>query len=341
MTLLSMTPAPSISMSTSQTEAARRVRAKIRSGEWTLSANPCLCGTSDRGDIDIARMDRYGLPFGQVLCRCCGIVRSEHVLTPASNNDFYATEYRNLYTGRPTASVDFFKDQYRHGEWFCQTSLSFIPESERDTVLEIGCGAGGILKAISDEGWQQVVGVDLGEQYLQHGRNQGLDLRHGDYRELIADASQRLVVLSHVLEHFIDPVQELRHIAAKLKDGGYLLIEVPGLMSIHKAYTRVQHYFQGAHIYNFSLDHLKALLQAAGYEIVSGDERCTVLARKRFSSTPLPLAQMLDDPAQAKRVLGYLRWLGRLDKIHVSWLGTRLALSALKRSLTSESTRGA
>lgn len=324
---------PAIPITPTQAAARDRVSAAIASGRWALVENHCCCGSAGQGDVAIALEDRYGLPFSQVLCRCCGVIRSGKAFHPDVIGEFYEVEYRSLYSGSKTAGRAFFDDQYQTGLRFGRTFLAKIPADRRGSVLEIGCGAGGILKALEDSGWGPVTGVDLGGDYLEFGRNAGLNLLRGDYRSLIPAGSQQLVVLSHVLEHLPDPLQALRDVKALIRPGGYLLIEVPGILNLHRSYAFVSHYFQGAHIYNFSLDHVAFMLRACGFEVVAGNELATVLARNVGESVQVPTSAW-NNPRLVSRILRYLRFFALGERLGLAPGRLRKARSLLVRSLS-------
>lgn len=323
---------PLLPISPTQEAARGRVAAAINSGRWSLIANRCCCGSSGGGDIPVASEDRYGLPFPQTMCCNCGVIRSEVKFAPDEIGEFYDIEYRSLYSGSRKAEQSFFDDQYKTGSRFVRDFLEKIPADHRGSLLEIGCGAGGILKAIGEAGWGPVTGVDLGGDYLEFGRNAGLTLIQGDYRTHIPNGSQQLIVLSHVLEHLLDPVQALREMKEKLRPGGYLLIEVPGILNLHRSYDYVYHYFQGAHIYNFSLAHIALMLEITGFQVVSGNECATVLARNVGHAEGARLHSW-KNPRLVKKVLHYLRLLALGESVGLPSRRLRGAKSFLKRGL--------
>jgi SAM-dependent methyltransferase len=324
---------PAIAITPTQAAARDRVASAINSGRWTLVENPCCCGSSGEGDVTVALEDRYGLPFSQILCGNCGVIRSGKTFPADVIGDFYDVEYRPLYSGSKTAGQAFFEDQYQTGLRFVRTLLAKLASDRRGSVLEIGCGAGGILKALQDSGWGPVTGIDLGGDYLEFGRKAGLNLLQGDYRSLISPGSQQLVVLSHVLEHLPDPLQVLREVKALIRPGGYVLIEVPGILNLHRQYAFVSHYFQGAHIYNFTLDHLAFMLKACGFELVEGSERATVLARNVGASAPVTPSDWLN-PRLVSRILRFLRLLAFGERLGLPPRRLRKAKALVVRVLS-------
>lgn len=148
------------------------------------------------------------------------------------------------------------------------------------TVFEAGCGAGGIIYAFHKRG-KNVSGCDFGENYLSYGREKGLNLYIGEPNlEKTPPDSQDLVILSHVLEHLNNPAEYINLLAEITSPKGYILVQLPGLLSMFKQYTKPIYYFQNAHVNNFYEYFLRKFFEALGLEVVYGDEWCTFLLKK-------------------------------------------------------------
>jgi SAM-dependent methyltransferase len=77
-----------------------------------------------------------------------------------------------------------------------------------------------------------------------------------------------VAVLSHVLEHFTNPVEVLSQVHRVLNDSGKILIVVPNRDSAPKLLKRYWGYWQvPIHITHFNLRSLKSLLQQRGFTI--------------------------------------------------------------------------
>jgi hypothetical protein len=140
-------------------------------------------------------------------------------------------------------------------------------------IVEVGCGAGGILDFFRSEG-HSVIGIDLGSEYVAYGRDvHGLDLRVCMLKDLALDFTPDLVIYSHVMEHILHPLDEMKSIASVSGAETLVYIEVPGLKNIHKGYSMdVMKYYQNAHSYHFTLGSLRYLMESAGFGLVSGTE---------------------------------------------------------------------
>jgi len=208
-------------------------------------------------------------------------------LTSESLRLFYEQDYRSLYAGAEDAPETFFARQVAGGRAIYEFTG---PHGPFRRVADLGCGAGGTLLPFREAGCA-VVGCDLGGAYLERGRKEGLDLRHGSYETLLNAGPFDLVVLSHVLEHIPDPYELLIKIKGLLTpDRGMIYAEVPGIQAISRFGDPLA-YFQNAHLYNFDLGTLSRLFRSAGYELITGDEGVHSLF-----ATGLPVEQLQVDP---------------------------------------------
>jgi 2-polyprenyl-3-methyl-5-hydroxy-6-metoxy-1,4-benzoquinol methylase len=246
---------------------------KVNSGYYRFESVVCsVCG-EDSFDM-ISEKDRYGLFFPVKICRSCGLIQTNPRMTQESYNEFYANEYRHLYEGRERPSHESFQLQYRRG---CQivgyVRRFLLKRPEETTVVEIGCGSGGVLQAFRENGFK-AKGVDLGEEYLRYGIEEyGLDLTPGTIKDIDLSQPPDLIVYSHVLEHILDLNAELSTINSLLGDDGMLFVEVPGVKFIQHTYAGdFLRLLQNAHTYHFTLQSLTNLAQRNGFSCLAGDE---------------------------------------------------------------------
>src|SRR5262249_9603280 len=95
-------------------------------------------------------------------------------------------------------------------------------------ALEVGCGAGLMLKALTQVGWR-VEGVEWDEQAAEIARRtSGRQVRVGDFQHIdIPREWYDLVVLHHVLEHLPNLRSDLRKFEAILASGGRAVLVYP------------------------------------------------------------------------------------------------------------------
>jgi SAM-dependent methyltransferase len=230
-------------------------------------------------------------------------------MTQESYSDFYSKEYRALYVGKNQATESFFDQQYAHGIQIYSYMKPLLNKPIEDIlVVEVGVGAGGILKAFSEAG-AQVVGCDLGSDYLEYGRLvHGLDLRFGFFEDLQLDRNPDLVIYSHVLEHVLDPVAEMRKVACALGPGGLVYIEVPGVRSIPNVYSYdFLKYLQSAHTFHFTRQTLENLMEKSGYRSLQSDERVIAVFLANDDSLVPSSPWVADDVVGQIKKYEYLR----------------------------------
>jgi SAM-dependent methyltransferase len=198
-------------------------------------------------------------------------------MTEKSYNEFYNEEYRKLYTGVAANAANFFKAQNNRGRRLLDylTTHGLVPASSENPpfVLEIGCGAGGILNYFRNQGYQ-VKGIDLGEEYLSYGKNEHqLDLEVGTLATLKLSTKPDLVIYSHVLEHVLDLNLELELLKSILDSDTLVYVEVPGLKNLASGYRNDPlRYFQNAHTFSFSKTSLGNLFAKHNFEMLQGNE---------------------------------------------------------------------
>lgn len=283
---------PWLRLRPAQLEARARVLAKIAVGTYALKPAPCFCGAVVN-DTEIAGRDRYGLPVRTVMCNRCGLVRSDPRMDADSTARFYQDDYRDLYTG-PGNGEMLFESQVARGRGLVSLLAKLLPTI--DTVYEIGCGAGGLLLPFAEQG-KRVRGVDLGAEYLEIGRKHGLALVHGHSDDLLREAGEPadLVLLMHVLEHYLDLRESIAQTMRLVRPGGILLVEVPGIGSIADGYRGdVLSYLQNAHNFHFTAATLEMVLRGCGLEVLACTESAVALcqkpevARDRVEVAPAP-----------------------------------------------------
>ncbi len=146
-------------------------------------------------------------------------------------------------------------------------------------VLDVGCGAGSVAKAVKRERPDlDVFGCDLSQSALAiaESSNGLVDFRLATAERLpFGDAEFDFVWIFDVLEHVADPEVVLREVARVLKPGGGFHIVLPLEGQPHTLYrlldcgtrwtAKVRH---GGHIQIFSADRFRAMAAECGLRVV-------------------------------------------------------------------------
>ena len=285
---------PHIRVSAAGLQALATFRERLRAGEYELVDEGCLCSSHGANRVLVATEDRYGLPFRTYLCRDCGLIFTTPRMSGRSVVKFYDVEYRAIYRGKPKATEAFFAEQARHGRQIMRRAGRPSP----GRVFDIGCGAGGVLVPFKEAGWT-CYGCDFGSEYLERGHESGLTLEVGSYETLRQYAPADLIVASHVLEHCLNPVDELKGWASLLSKDGLIYIEVPGLFDVYRNYKSLAAFFHVAHTFNFTLGTLRSVAAQAGLKFIAGNESVWAL----FALSDQPVPQPKNDIKRIERFL--------------------------------------
>lgn len=261
----------SLKLNTLQESIKKDIDRKIKEGIYTFE--DVLCPICEREDFDLlSEMDRYGLYLSVKICKICGLIQTNPRMTPSSYSDFYKYEQKKLYVGKEKPDSKYFLKQYNRGKEIYDYMIGFFNKKEFN-VLEVGCASGGILQFFREKGCC-ILGCDLNEEYINYGKNNyGLELYNSEFQQIELPWRPDLIILSHTLEHILEPIKELRNLRNVSNKDTLLYIEVPGIKNLQHSYNQdLLQYLQNAHVYHFTLGSLVNLLNKAGWDLIEGSE---------------------------------------------------------------------
>jgi SAM-dependent methyltransferase len=127
-------------------------------------------------------------------------------------------------------------------------------------LLEIGCGAGGMLRPLSKYG--DVTGVDISEELMAFCRSRGFErVAVGSGYELpIAPRSMDVIALFDTIEHIPDDGRVLQQCRTALRPGGVLFLSVPAYQFLYSNNDRVAH-----HQRRYTAAQVRERLTSAGF----------------------------------------------------------------------------
>ncbi len=165
-------------------------------------------------------------------------------------------------------------------------------------LLDVGCGVGVFLGVAKSRGWD-VTGVDVSEYASGYARDRlGLDARTGHLDEVgLPEKSFDVITLWDVFEHFPDPVRQLGEVRRLLKDDGIILLDTPNERGLLRELSRWIYKASGGtvqypakklhhvyHLFYYSPETLKRMLEKAGFEIVDFEKKVIPPLKARGSA---------------------------------------------------------
>ena len=199
------------------------------------------------------------MEFEDSLCRKCGFVFQHDV----PDDEFISAYYSEGFTTETAQarSLGGYDTEAR-----LEVIRRHIPQGAK--IIEIGASDGAFCRSLRAIGYD-ASGVDpLAFENASTGNDlvRGQLIGRQDDRDQISERFDAAVSY-YVLEHVLDTKKWLGDIAASLKEGGHLIIEIPDFESfpteslIHE------------HMSHFSPAHLAALVESLGFRTLSINER--------------------------------------------------------------------
>jgi len=189
---------------------------------------------------------------------------------------FYARDYEKTHE----AAAFYSRQRSLNADLYLRPFLDGVK-----SILDYGCGPGGKLSPLVDAGIE-VYGFDLNPHFLVFSEGKGLKRWDPERR-------YDCIFLSHTLEHWIQPKEDLSALLARnLEPGGLVIIEVPLVDRLvlggrSGGFHEETHL---AHVWYFSTATLSAMLRTMSCEMQFSDGVTTCIFRHRNSGVQTALS---------------------------------------------------
>jgi SAM-dependent methyltransferase len=158
------------------------------------------------------------------------------------------------------------------------TLLTRLAERGPGALLDVGCGAGDFLEAVTGLGWRAI-----GSEIAFEGAARVPRGQHCLVGELDSVRERPLfdaVTFWDVLEHLPDPRRALAQARARLRPGGLVAVTMPNLRGAASlcegAGWPYYDFDRYGHIHHLAPTHIRRLFRATGFEPVYGETRGSV-----------------------------------------------------------------
>ena len=196
-------------------------------------------------------------------CAKCKLIMLDSRFWPSDLQGYYGVKYyKEDYEGK------------KQSLWVNLPRLRIMSRffKKRGTVLEIGAGSGEMSYLLKEGGFS-VWGVEPSKHAVLLARQHyGLNLSCGMFsKDMFGSSMFDYVCMYQLFEHIPTPKIFLEEVKDVLKQGGYLLIEIPNPRSIDAIVSKklrevVLRYPQ--HLFLYPPHLLKKILESQGFEIV-------------------------------------------------------------------------
>ncbi|MFZ5775057.1 MAG: class I SAM-dependent methyltransferase [Thermodesulfobacteriota bacterium] len=245
-----------------------------------------LCGAIPEQPVLLAdeplTHGQFGYEVHPVICQC-GLVCLNPRWTPATYGEFYARHYDPLY--RLEIKPDYGVDGVRRNmaEVWGRVRPHMAASGAGLTILDAGCGSGhGLAYLKEQEPEATICGIEASPECRRILTEEvGAELLDSDLDGPWVEKNQGrfdLIILRHVVEHFLTPVETLRRLRTTLSDGGRIYIAVPDMMhprTVLRDYDKWwEYWFRAVHPYYYCRETLFSTLALAGLAPVAwGEEK--------------------------------------------------------------------
>ena len=227
-------------------------------------------------------------------------------MNPSTLDDFYANFYRKIYL-QPRSGPEFFQYQRSKGPQIHDAVFSV--HNKIQSVLEVGCGSGGILSTFVDSGCD-VLGLDFDEKYLDIARAHNIPVLRGSLDVLNTNQLFDCIILNHVVEHIPYPRDFLINVQNYLAPGGVIYIEVPSVDHIYNGSQDFDlfSFFTVSHCSHFTSHSLPLLLETSDLNIECLTSRLSVVCTSNPSSANIvpDNLKMSESLAHSSNILRHL-----------------------------------
>jgi 2-polyprenyl-3-methyl-5-hydroxy-6-metoxy-1,4-benzoquinol methylase len=246
----------------------------------------------------------YGEHYRIVQCRLCGLVYTDPRRPAGAIWHDYEQVVDERYLEEREGRIATFDRNI-------QALEAMVPNHNGRRLLDVGAHVGVFVEVAQQRGWD-AWGLEPSRWAVDVGRERGLKMIQGGLRDAELDSSAYdAVTMWDVVEHLLDPQNELREAARVLKPGGVLLAHTINIDSTFAhVMGRYWPWLVEMHTYFFNPCTLGAMVAKAGLQVESWQVQGRYLHLGYLLSRLSGWSESLGRVAEgAARALGIDQWL--------------------------------
>ena len=225
-----------------------------------------VCSSKNR--FEVSKKGQHNIPLNLVLCKACGLGYLNPRWNAESYFDFYSNEYDSYY--RPALISEINTKDPENNPIIHRLRINNLLPTDFTNVLDIGSGAGeNILNVQKLFPNANLFAIEPSEESQKNLTDNGIKVISTDANsdwEKGNEGKYSLIILRHVLEHFLNPVEVLKKIQASLSNDGLLYIAVPN--NLRPTKNLESKWFRVVHTYYFNKYSLTNILHKSGLESI-------------------------------------------------------------------------
>ena len=208
-----------------------------------------------------ARKTTKHMHYEMVKCLKTGLIFSRHILDDDSLNELYKGSEIHF-----NEMLEYIKNDY----W--KPISGYVKGWSTQKALDIGCSTGFFLEVLKDHGYDEVYGVEPGEEPKKIARADVRDNIHtGFYGPgLYPPDHFDLITCFQTLDHLSDPLGMIKNMYTNLKPGGHVYMIMHNSKALQaRIFGEKSPIIDVEHIYLFNKDNLPELCKKSGFKVVS------------------------------------------------------------------------